>query len=342
MPSVRSRTSVTSHRCLIDFENILRSPLPAIPWLVHGLLAQADRMVLFAEWGAMKTWTLLHLGLHLAAGRTWLDKFPIARPLRVLYLDEEMARWELQRRLKQLALGADIEGDIPFRALSRAGFRFDAEGAGQVRAILGEFDPEVVIVDSMRRVLAGSENDAHAVGDFWRVVTDLGQERTFIFAHHMSKASPGRRRPLRDRASGSTDVMAGSDNAVALVRLEPEVIAIEPEKMRHAKEAGAFLVNFEFDGEDGPVRLRYAGPRPDRQGGRRAGPTKRQRAAEAAQAFLATQPGVEAKKGTIQAHLGKQGIGSRTVDEAIRDLAQSGVVAHGRGFGWWRLVEVGS
>src|SRR5207247_8216007 len=105
------------HGPIITLDAVMREPLPPIDWLVEGILANGDRAVVYAEYGAMKTWSLLDLGLHVAAGKPWLTKFPVPKSKTVLYLDEEMNRRELWRRLFRLGQSLGDVGTIPFAAL---------------------------------------------------------------------------------------------------------------------------------------------------------------------------------------------------------------------------------
>ena len=193
---------------LIDFASIMRDPLPPVNYLVDPLITAGSRVMVYAEWASYKTFLLLHLALHLAAGREWLGQFHIPSAKRVLYIDEEMSQHELCRRIKRLAMGAGLEAeDLPFRALSRQGIRFRD---GMATALLLQlekhaFVPEVIIVDSFRRVLSGSENDSEDVADLWRLVDPLmltddpASDRTLLVTHHMRKFS----------SQGNNDVATG-------------------------------------------------------------------------------------------------------------------------------------
>jgi RecA-family ATPase len=90
---------------LISFASIMSEPLPPIEWDVEGLVARRERVLIYAEWGALKTWLGLDLGLHLAAGGKWLDQFNVPEARRVLYIDEEMNERTLRRRIKRLGAG---------------------------------------------------------------------------------------------------------------------------------------------------------------------------------------------------------------------------------------------
>lgn len=208
---------------LLTLKEILESPLPPVEWDCQPIIPHQRRVIIFGEFGALKSWVLLHLGLHLASGQLWLGKFAIPFPRSVLYIDEEMAEEDLRRRIKQLAGGME-SGDSPieFRAYSRVGITFDRAGARRLQLCLKResYQPTVIIVESLIRVLEGSENFAWDVAAFWRNVEPiLAGGSTLIVSHHMSKSDPsqeGPPRPLRLRARGSSEIIAGSDVAWAV------------------------------------------------------------------------------------------------------------------------------
>ena len=94
---------------LFTFENIMRDPIAPIDWLVEHLIAVGNRVMLFGEFGCLKSWLLLSLALHLAAGRLWLGTFSIPQRQSVLFIDEEMSERELRRRVQRLAKGAGLD-----------------------------------------------------------------------------------------------------------------------------------------------------------------------------------------------------------------------------------------
>jgi RecA-family ATPase len=194
--------------------------------------------VVYGEWGSFKSWGLLSLALHIAAGQPWLGQYPIHSPRRVLYIDEEMSPRLLRRRVKRLAAGMDPQPEtLPFRALSRRGLRLDAGGVKVLLADLARsgFDPQAVIVETFRRVLVGDENTAKDVTEFWRAVEPIIQAgKTLIVSHHMKKPQSRSRGAVRHRASGSTDVMSAADDALAFERAGKEGFTVEPVKCREA------------------------------------------------------------------------------------------------------------
>ena len=92
-------------------------------------------MVLFGEFRSLKSWVLLDLGLHLAAGKPWLGRFPIPEARKVLYVDEEMSQTTMRRRVKRLGEGAGLgSAPVDFQVASHCGLRCDEEGMAALRA----------------------------------------------------------------------------------------------------------------------------------------------------------------------------------------------------------------
>lgn len=240
---------------LLSFDKIIKDPLPPIEWVVESLIPHHNRVVVFGEFGSKKSWLLLDLGLHIAGGISWLDRFSVPQARSVLYIDEEMSEFELRRRVKLLGTGASLEGkEIPFRATSHLGLKFfnDGKTAELLKSLKVEgFDPDIVIVETLRRVLEGSENDAKDISAFWHNVGPiLTAGKTLIISHHMRKANPKfQNEDSRNRASGSTDIIAGADCAYAVIREQGDLLKIQCVKSRTAKEPEPFVCRL-VDGED--------------------------------------------------------------------------------------------
>jgi 5S rRNA maturation endonuclease (ribonuclease M5) len=322
---------------LISFADIIRDPLPRVAWEVEPIFSKGDRVLVYKEPGSFKSWTLLDLALALATGRSWLGTFSVPIPRRVLYVDEEMNRATLRRRIKRLVEGANISADHPElpRILSRTGVRFGKDGAARLLDTVHRdgFDPDVVIFESFRRVFAGrEENSAQDVARFWRNLEPLVQAgKTVIVSHHMNKPPSQGRRQARYRASGSTDLIAGADVALALTRVDANSVSIERVKSRETAEGASFVARLEEPGgPDGPVVLRIAKTLAADE------PPKRTMAADHVVAFLAEQPELSASSGAIVAALAAQRVPRRTVYRALDALEVQGRVQR-LGKGQWAL-----
>ena len=198
-----------------------------------------------------------------------------------------------------------------------------------------QFDPEVIIVESLRRVLVGSENEAKDVGAFWRNVQPiLTAGKTMIISHHMRKPNALGNNAPRDRASGSTDILAGADAGFSVQRLSKDAVVIECVKLREAEETEPFVVSLSEQEVGGPVEMCFEGSKKefDDFG------TKVEKAMSLAKTFLAALPARTAKTGDIIAHLKAHGVAEKTSERALAQLRKLGGVQK-VGHGVWQSVS---
>lgn len=246
-------------RPLLYYRELVEQDLPPLTWDVAPLIARGDRVIVFGEFASFKSWIMLHLALHLGAGRKWLETFEVPESRRVLYVDEEMNERTLRRRGKRLGWGAGIDVAPGLAFLSRSGVRFDGFGAGALLSYLRtqQFLPHVIIVEALRRVLVGDENEARDMAQFWRNLEPISRQGiTVIITHHMTKPPAQGKRAIRYRASGSTDILAGSDASFAVERVEEGVARISGVKSRDDVELRPFLVQLDDHGDrQGPMML---------------------------------------------------------------------------------------
>ncbi len=313
---------------LWSFKELMIEPEAPIPWLVEPIITMGDRALFYGEWGSLKTWLLMSLALCLAAGYPWVGHFPVKQRFRVLYIDEEMNRRRFKKRLKQLAegMGIALEDDLAIRLLSRPGLKFDdpAKTRMWLATVVKEFEPDVIIIESLRRVLKGSENDAEAIARFWEAVDPLvaDEHRTVIVSHHMRKPR-SKSEGTRHRASGNTDIQAGADDSFSLERSGNSVV-IAQIKNREGDEYPPFEVTMEGDGEE-PVVLSYSGKE-------RVDPSESDTLVNqlrtAIQEYLRSTPGQKGLFGMIQGHLQKTGykFGRRTLQRALGELVNEKIL----------------
>jgi len=136
---------------LISLEAMRADPLSPPDWLIEPLIGLGSRGVVYGEFGSFKSWGLLDLGLHVAAGQPWLGQFGVPHARRVLYVDEEMSPRLLRRRVQRLALGMTHPPEPGmFAALSRHGVQCGPDGVGELLADLSAtaFNPEVIIIET--------------------------------------------------------------------------------------------------------------------------------------------------------------------------------------------------
>lgn len=74
-------------------------PLPALPWLVEGLLPESKVTMVFAEPGAMKSWITISLLIAVSKGESWLGSRHVEQAP-TFFVDYEDGKYEFQRRVQ--------------------------------------------------------------------------------------------------------------------------------------------------------------------------------------------------------------------------------------------------
>lgn len=192
--------------------DIQARPIREPTWLVDGWIGKGDACLLFGEWGSGKTYLLMHLALCLGSGTFFFGaKVPRCR---VLYIDQEQSLDNANYRLNLLINGHSSFTDSHVHYVNQPALTItDKTGPGL--ALLAE-EYEVVIIDSLRSVLPGDENRAQDIRALWNALMPLKQAQcTVILTHHMNKEATTPQ-ALRNRASGTTDLLAGADTGLAL------------------------------------------------------------------------------------------------------------------------------
>ena len=74
---------------LVSLQHMLTTDPPPVEWDLKPLIMHGGRLLLAGDSASFKSWIVLDILLHVAAGRDWLG-YQCPAPRRVLYVDEEM------------------------------------------------------------------------------------------------------------------------------------------------------------------------------------------------------------------------------------------------------------
>ena len=311
---------------LRSLRQILATPIAPRIWEVEPLVIQGQRVMLVGQWGAFKSWLLQHLSLSLAtAPGMWLGAFQIPTARRVLYLDKEMSEHSARRRFQRLAAGMKLDiQDYPFDLVSHPQFTMSEEGGKRLLTALDglKMAPDVIVMETYRRVLKGKENDQGDVSAFWEQVEPIFKAgKTLYVSHHMRKPK-GKGEDNRHMASGSTDVLAGADTVLAVTKAamteQVGTLCLEHLKGRDSgeyRQGKGFPVQIRFEGhvETGPVVMVCTNPPTDQL----AAETPREQAQRAMVALARSQESVT----TAQLHESCKVHGGQSIrEEWLREL----------------------
>jgi len=255
---------------LFDLRDVITKPPTPVPWAIDGLVVENGIGLVSGEGGVGKSYILMELALALACGRPLFQNFPVTRPYKVLYVDQEMPEFASRARLGRMMRGVGLtEATVPIERLLvgyNGRLRLDNSGwTSGLRDFVSAYGIEFVLVDSLARTLQGPENDATTANNFFRAVSPMLQANGcgLVLLSHLRKRQldesmndPGQRLRGHSAWRDIIDFHMGVDAS----KCPKDTLDIVPEKSRHGDEVQAtFRIKFEHDNRedaDGPFRLR--------------------------------------------------------------------------------------
>ncbi|MEU4558479.1 AAA family ATPase [Actinoplanes sp. NPDC023936] len=146
----------------IDWDEAFAIDFSQMDWLPGRFMERGQQVTVVGDGKVGKSLFLLDWVVRAVTGRAFLGDDP-RPPIRVLYFDRENSLRDIVTRAR--ALGAspdDLRGRLMYRQFPRFSGALD-ESSTAAREFLGIVDavmPDVVILDTASRFIAGKENDA--------------------------------------------------------------------------------------------------------------------------------------------------------------------------------------
>lgn len=247
---------------ILDIRETIETPVPEVEWAVQDLISIDDIMLLSGPGGLGKTYLLMALAISLATGRPLFGFFDVLRRFNVLYVDEEMSARQVQRRFSRMLKGQHFQSreDYPdnLHVMPQGLIRFDGSQHDHtaLRKLIEDKKIEVILIDSVRRTIAGDENDSRVANQFFSEVKPLRDAYGLLcgFIGHWNKDSiDSDALPVNARFRGSTDWINLCDSHIAVRKGEGDHrLILEHGKSRHEIPLDPFGVKFAHDDPDNP------------------------------------------------------------------------------------------
>lgn len=164
-----------------------------VDWLLPGLVAPSDKVLISGPQKTYKTWLALDLVRSMVTGKPFLMRAtewtPKRKVSKVMIVQEEGSRQLWARRIRKLQLPTDA----PVLFWHRKGFKFtDGEKLAQLIDTCRREAVEVLVLDPMQRMIPGvNENDSSETGIVWDGVQALQEAvpgMVVIILHHANKS----------------------------------------------------------------------------------------------------------------------------------------------------------
>jgi AAA domain len=137
-------------------------------WLIYPLLPARRLVALYSAAKTGKSLLMLEIAAALATSREVLGQ-KSARAICVLYVDfENDPRGDVRTRLEDMGYGPGDLGELKYLSFPSLSHLDTERGALELMAAVGEYSPEVVIIDTISRAVGGEENDNDTWNDFYK------------------------------------------------------------------------------------------------------------------------------------------------------------------------------
>jgi len=198
----------TSKLRRLDVSRMVRENPPAVPWVIEGLVVRGALTILNGREGEGKSLLAMALAAGVALGDSQAGMN--CHTGKVLIVDTENGEYETHRRVHALGLPSSVEMFEP-----ADGQRFDLRtDLGDLDRLLAEHKPDLLVLDSLRSLWGGEENDSGEVAKVLDPLRNLVRKHGAgtILLHHSGKGTGSYR--------GSSAIGASAELGFTLARDE--------------------------------------------------------------------------------------------------------------------------
>ena len=238
-----------------------------VKWLVDQLWTTAAFGIVGAEPKSWKSWLTLYLGICVASGRSVFDRFAVEQGV-VAMFSAEGGNGLLRQRAAMLCNWMEIAIPDDLFAIDVPVLRIDQpETAARILATVKGSRPRLLILDPLRELHGGDENDAADIARLLDPLRSLQREGcACMLVHHLSKQTPtSRGKPSArggQRLRGSSALHGATDSALYLETIgdgEKKRVQVQAEH-RAAAEPEPFMLRLQHRKLEEKVWLEIVDP----------------------------------------------------------------------------------
>lgn len=223
-----------------------------VEWICSPIIAKKSVGFVAGLPEAKKTWVLMDLAVECArGGGLWLKKFTTGSA-KVLFIDQERAKNETQRRFKAILSAKSIStSSLKGKLFIRCGSstKLDLQHSYDAfRKELADIKPDLIIVDSFATFHTKNESNRMEIQQVLERVKRLRDEFncTFLFVHHETKASYQNRKdggvPSYLDMSGNVAIPAAAETTLSVVQHDDEKSMVHHTKSTMGIKIPPFIV----------------------------------------------------------------------------------------------------
>jgi len=232
-----------------------------VEWICKPFIAEQSIGIVGGLPESRKSWILVDLAIECArGGGLWMGKFPV-KGCKVLLIDQERSKGEVQRRFKAVLAGKGLRaGDIKDSLFVRSGTstRIDQQSSfDALRKEMSDIRPSLVLVDSFATFHTKQETNRMEIQQVMERIKQLRNEFNcaIILIHHATKMSYQSQRegeaPSYLDLAGNVAIPAAAEMCLGIVKHDEETSFVHHTKCTQGTKMAPFLVKVRDAKPDG-------------------------------------------------------------------------------------------
>jgi hypothetical protein len=221
------------------------------PPILEGLLRQAETMNVIAASKAGKSWLAWSLAISTAVGRLWLDRFAVEQG-RVLYIDAELHRSTISKRITAVADALQVPRDLAFANIDVLPMRGRLRDIFQLMGFFAGIQPgayRLVVLDALYRLIPEGidENSNSAMTRVYNRIDQYADATRagVVIVHHSSKGVQGHKL-VTDVGAGAGALARATDSHLILRQhTEDDAVSVEA-AVRSFRPLDPFCLRWSF------------------------------------------------------------------------------------------------
>jgi hypothetical protein len=236
-----------SHFERLDWDDLLTGEIDAPDWLCEPVIEKGRQVAVYSEAKAGKSLLFLEIGARIAAGQTHFtdnDPQPTGK-WRVLYIDMENAPGDIKERLTNMGFTPDQLTEFFYYSFPSVGYLDKPNGGLDVLSLAVTNNADLVIIDTLSRVVEGGENDNDTYIKFYKH-TGVALKAHGIALLRLDHSGKDAAKGMRGASSKSADV----DAVWQLTSDEDQIVELKRTHTRNGHGADRLSLHR----LDGPLR----------------------------------------------------------------------------------------
>lgn len=232
-----------------------------IEWICKPFIAEQSIGIVGGLPESRKSWILVDLAIECArGGGLWMGKFPV-KGCKVLLIDQERSKGEVQRRFKAVLAGKGLHAsDIKDSLFVRSGTstRIDQQSSfDALRKEMSDIRPSLVLVDSFATFHTKQETNRMEIQQVMERIKQIRHEFNcaVVLIHHATKMSYQSQRegeaPSYLDLAGNVAIPAAAEMCLGIVKHDDEASFVHHTKCTQGTKMAPFLVKVRDLAPDG-------------------------------------------------------------------------------------------